>query len=127
MSICCIIKTTATMEIGARIRQMRCARELGQAQLAMHLGVRQGTLSKVERGVLRPTMELLMRLAQLFGIPPGDLLIPLPPIAPGSPAHPLAVPPTNTGPPDRMPALKARAVCPSCRSRLPEAPTLPSA
>jgi transcriptional regulator with XRE-family HTH domain len=69
------------MEIGARIRKLRLDRKLGQAQLAALLGIVQSTLSKVERGVLRPTVDMLMRLAQLFGMPPGDWFTPLPPVA----------------------------------------------
>jgi transcriptional regulator with XRE-family HTH domain len=51
--------------IGARIRELRGS--VLQDELAAHLGISQGQLSKIERGKLGPTAEILIRLADRFG------------------------------------------------------------
>lgn len=51
--------------IGARIRELRG--EVLQAEFAAFLGMSQGQLSKVERGKLGPTVEVLLRLLEKFG------------------------------------------------------------
>jgi transcriptional regulator with XRE-family HTH domain len=51
--------------IGARIRELRG--EMLQEELAAHLGISQGQLSKLERGKLGPTAEILVRLVERFG------------------------------------------------------------
>jgi transcriptional regulator with XRE-family HTH domain len=51
--------------IGSRIRELRD--EMLQEELAKYLGISQGQLSKIERGKLGPTAEVLLRLAEKFG------------------------------------------------------------
>ena len=51
--------------IGSRIRELRG--EMLQEELATYLGISQGQLSKIERGKLGPTMEVLLRLVEKFG------------------------------------------------------------
>jgi transcriptional regulator with XRE-family HTH domain len=51
--------------IGSRIRELRG--EILQEELAAYLGISQGQLSKVERGKLGPTAEVLLRLVEKFG------------------------------------------------------------
>ena len=51
--------------IGSRIRELRG--EMLQEELAEYLGISQGQLSKVERGKLGPTAEVLLRLVEKFG------------------------------------------------------------
>jgi len=51
--------------IGYRIRGLRG--EILQEELAGYLGVSQGQLSKIERGKLGPTAEVLLRLVEKFG------------------------------------------------------------
>ena len=50
---------------GSRIRELRG--EMLQAELAAFLGISQGQLSKIERGNLGPTAEMLIRLSDKFG------------------------------------------------------------
>jgi transcriptional regulator with XRE-family HTH domain len=38
-----------------------------QEELAEYLGISQGQLSKIERGKLGPTAEVLLRLSEKFG------------------------------------------------------------
>ena len=51
--------------IGQRIRALRGS--LLQEDLANYLGISQGQLSKIERGKLAPTAEILIRLVKRFG------------------------------------------------------------
>jgi transcriptional regulator with XRE-family HTH domain len=52
-------------DIGLRIRALRG--ELRQEDLASQLGVSQGQLSKVERGKVAPTLDILLGVANKFG------------------------------------------------------------
>jgi transcriptional regulator with XRE-family HTH domain len=66
-------KKLADLEaIGSRIRELRG--EMLQEELAEYLGISQGQLSKVERGKLAPTVELLVRLVKRFGKPADWIL-----------------------------------------------------
>jgi transcriptional regulator with XRE-family HTH domain len=59
-------KKLANLEvIGSRIRVLRG--EMLQEELATYLGISQGQLSKIERGKLGPTAEVLLRLTEKFG------------------------------------------------------------
>jgi transcriptional regulator with XRE-family HTH domain len=51
--------------VGSRIRQLRGT--AFQEELAVYLGISQGQLSKIERGRLGPSAEILVRLAERFG------------------------------------------------------------
>jgi transcriptional regulator with XRE-family HTH domain len=51
--------------IGARIRELRGT--MLQEELAEFLGISQGQLSRIERGKLGPTVEVLLRLIEKFG------------------------------------------------------------
>jgi transcriptional regulator with XRE-family HTH domain len=50
--------------IGLRIKGLRG--EMRQEDLAVQLGVSQGQLSKVERGRIAPTLEMLLAIAHKF-------------------------------------------------------------
>jgi transcriptional regulator with XRE-family HTH domain len=52
-------------EMGLRIRDLRG--DVRQEELALHLGVSQSQLSKIERGKVAPTLDVLMGLATRFG------------------------------------------------------------
>jgi transcriptional regulator with XRE-family HTH domain len=59
-------KTKADLElIGLRIRQLRAG--MLQEELAAFLGISQGQLSKIERGKLGPSADILIRLVHRFG------------------------------------------------------------
>ena len=51
--------------IGRRIRQLRGAER--QDDFAPLLGITQGHLSKIERGMQAPTVEVLLRLHERYG------------------------------------------------------------
>jgi transcriptional regulator with XRE-family HTH domain len=50
--------------IGRRIRELRAA--VLQDDFAPELGITQGQLSKIERGVLAPSVDVLLRLRERF-------------------------------------------------------------
>jgi transcriptional regulator with XRE-family HTH domain len=47
---------------------------LTQRQLADAAGLTQQSISHFERGEARPTIDTLLRIAQVLGIQPGELL-----------------------------------------------------
>lgn len=57
-----------------KIRALREAKGLSQAELAEALGVDQTTISAWERGVAEPTLFNLRRLADVLGVSAGELL-----------------------------------------------------
>jgi transcriptional regulator with XRE-family HTH domain len=54
--------------IGPKIRALRLEKELGLAQLGAHTGLSPAMLSKIERGLLFPTLPTLLRIALVFGV-----------------------------------------------------------
>jgi transcriptional regulator with XRE-family HTH domain len=65
-------ETLAT--VGPRLRAVREQREATLAQLSQASGVSVSTLSRLESGGRRPTLELLLRLARAHGMPVEELL-----------------------------------------------------
>lgn len=60
------LKSGADLDaIGSRIRELRGS--VHQQELAAELGISQGQLSKIERGKLGPTADLLIKLVERFG------------------------------------------------------------
>jgi transcriptional regulator with XRE-family HTH domain len=55
-------------KIGPKIRALRQKKKLGLVQLGEHTGLSPGMLSKIERGVLFPTLPTLLRIALVFGL-----------------------------------------------------------
>jgi transcriptional regulator with XRE-family HTH domain len=59
--------------VGGRVRHLRHQRDLSQTELATAAGMRQGFLSKIERGVTGMNVGLLYDLAGALGVAPSDL------------------------------------------------------
>ncbi|MBA4369353.1 MAG: transcriptional regulator [Desulfobacterium sp.] len=51
-----------------KLKQLRQTKEWSQGQVAMKIGVDLQRISKYERGVLYPTTELVLKLADLFEV-----------------------------------------------------------
>jgi transcriptional regulator with XRE-family HTH domain len=65
----------ATLQrVGPRLRQIREARHLTLADLAVRTGISKSTLSRLETGQRRPTLELLLQLADAYRVPLDDLV-----------------------------------------------------
>jgi len=61
-------------EVGAAIAAHRKARQLTQAAVAVALGVEKETISRMETGVITPTLFRLKQLSELLECRMGDLL-----------------------------------------------------
>ncbi|MEV5892578.1 helix-turn-helix domain-containing protein [Nonomuraea fuscirosea] len=60
--------------VGARLRALRRARGITLADLAATTGVSESTLSRLESGQRRATLELLLPLARTYDVPLDDLV-----------------------------------------------------
>ncbi|MFF5991825.1 helix-turn-helix domain-containing protein [Prauserella flavalba] len=60
--------------VGPRLRALRKRRGLTLAQLSAATGTSESTLSRLESGGRRPTLELLLPLARVYGVPLDDLV-----------------------------------------------------
>jgi transcriptional regulator with XRE-family HTH domain len=78
--------------VGQRLKQLRLRRDSTLTELAAETGISVSTLSRLEAGLRRPTLEQLLPLARSFGVtldelvgapPTGDPRINLRPIAGG--------------------------------------------
>lgn len=54
--------------VGPRLKQLRLRREVTLTQLAEESGVSASTLSRLEAGLRRPTLEQLLPLARYYGV-----------------------------------------------------------
>ena len=60
--------------VGLRLRALRRQRGLTLADLSTATGASESTLSRLESGGRRPTLELLLPLARVYGVPLDDLV-----------------------------------------------------
>lgn len=61
--------------LGDMIRKLRVERELPLRKVAASLDIDQAILSKIERGIRKPSRRLVLKLADYFKIEENDLLI----------------------------------------------------
>ena len=65
----------ATLDlVGRRLRRVREQRGLTLTVAASHAGLSKSTLSRLENGQRRPSLELLLPLAQVYRVPIDDLV-----------------------------------------------------
>ncbi len=64
----------ALEKVGPRLRRVREQRRLTLAQVAAQTGLSKSTLSRLETGQRRPSLELLLPLAQVYRVPIDDLV-----------------------------------------------------
>jgi len=75
------------VDIGKRVRELRDEKGLYQEELAQKAGVARNTISRIERGVLKPTVSLLEKLAVGLEVDTADFLRDRAPLAkPSTPA-----------------------------------------
>lgn len=60
--------------VGPRLRALRQARQSTLAELAAETGISVSTLSRLESGARRPTLELLLPLARTYGVTLDELV-----------------------------------------------------
>ena len=61
-------------QVGPRLKQMRTQRGVTLTGLAATTGISKSTLSRLETGQRRPSLELLLPLAQAYRVPLDDLV-----------------------------------------------------
>jgi transcriptional regulator with XRE-family HTH domain len=60
--------------VGPRLRRVRRERSVTLAELAERTGISKSTLSRLENGQRRPSLELLLPLAQAYRVPLDELV-----------------------------------------------------
>lgn len=60
--------------VGPRLRELRHRRQMTLAELAERTAINESTLSRLEGGTRKPTLELLLPLAEVYAVPLDDLV-----------------------------------------------------
>ena len=60
--------------VAPRLRHIRALRDLTITDVSTRTGISKSTLSRLETGQRRPTLELLLPLAQVYGVPLDELV-----------------------------------------------------
>lgn len=66
--------TTALAEVGSRLKRLRTERGVTLAGLSEVTGISKSTLSRLESGQRRPSLELLLPIAQAHQVPLDELV-----------------------------------------------------
>ncbi len=61
------------MAVINNIREIRTARNLHQEDLAKEIGSCSRTISRIERGVCNPSLEVAIRIAQYLDVPVEEI------------------------------------------------------
>jgi len=64
-----------TMIIGKRIKRFRINAKLSQSQLAEKAEIDTNNLSRIERGLITPSLDTVLKLSDALGITPNDILL----------------------------------------------------
>jgi transcriptional regulator with XRE-family HTH domain len=62
-------------DLASNLKAVRKAKGLAQERLALDAGVDRTVVSKIERGVTNPSLEILLRLAKHLNVEVGQLLL----------------------------------------------------
>ncbi len=60
------MKDFSAEKTGQRIRELRSEYEMSQKDLAEKVGVKQNTVAQYEKGIVKPSLEILVKLAITF-------------------------------------------------------------
>ncbi len=66
--------TAALEQVGPRLKRVRTQRRITLTDLATTTGISKSTLSRLETGQRRPTLELLLALSHAYRVPLDDLV-----------------------------------------------------
>jgi transcriptional regulator with XRE-family HTH domain len=66
--------TAALEHVGVRLQRVRRQRQMTLTRVAEVTGISKSTLSRLENGQRRPTLELLLALSQTYRVPLDDLV-----------------------------------------------------
>lgn len=67
-------KQQAAIRIGKHLRYLRRVNDQTQEELAEHLGVSVGWVSRIERGIKLPNVPFLFRVGKALHVPVSELL-----------------------------------------------------
>jgi transcriptional regulator with XRE-family HTH domain len=67
-------QSAALEAVGPRLRRIRELHRLKLTEVAERTGISKSTLSRLEHGQRRPSLELLLPLSQLYGVPLDELV-----------------------------------------------------
>ena len=67
-------KSEASRILGVRLRRRRLALDLNQETVAHRAGLNVSNYARIDRGYGNPTFHTLIRLAQVLGLEPSELL-----------------------------------------------------
>lgn len=62
-----------TLQLGQRIRELRCARHMSQEELSFKSGISAAHLGQIERGLKSPTIHTVGKIAAALGVPTAIL------------------------------------------------------
>lgn len=62
------------MDFGTKLKRLRTMKGLTQAEFAEQIGRTQGAVGLYERGARKPSIEVLEKIASVFGVDPNYLL-----------------------------------------------------
>jgi transcriptional regulator with XRE-family HTH domain len=65
---------SALDQVGPRLKRLRANRGVSLADLASRTGISKSTLSRLETGQRKPSLELLLPLAQAYNVPLDELV-----------------------------------------------------
>ena len=68
------MKTSIKQALSAKLKELRTAHNMKQADVAAYIGVHQQTYSMYERGNRLPASDKLYKLASLYGLSTDDLM-----------------------------------------------------
>ncbi|WP_327638365.1 XRE family transcriptional regulator [Kribbella sp. NBC_00482] len=60
--------------VGGRLKRLRAQRRMTLAEVSTATGISKSTMSRLETGQRRPTLELLLALSQVYRVPLDDLV-----------------------------------------------------
>lgn len=63
------------LSLGETIRKLREEKELPLRTVAAYLDIDQAIVSKIERGLRKPSRDLVIKLAAYFNVPEKDLML----------------------------------------------------
>ncbi len=63
-------------DLASNLKAIRKAQGLAQERLALDAGVDRTVVSKIERGVTNPSLDVLLRLSNHLNVEVGQLLLP---------------------------------------------------
>lgn len=62
------------MDIGAKIREMRQKMKMSRKAFSQATGISASYLSEIERGIKRPTVDIILKISKAFNLKVSELL-----------------------------------------------------